>query len=470
VFVITPKSLFAFALLLATASGETIRLKNGRSILADSVRESRDRVEYTIGENTFAIRRSSVERIDAGGAPFVSVPAKVDLPSPAISGSALQAEPGIESRVVHDNRVDVEALASIEQEGTPDRAALAFYFAGQFERSKGGLDAAARYFERARNFLPENEVLIAHHASVLLQLNRMSDAARLAQQVIRMNPKMPSAYSILGYAMYLQGKMKDAVANLKKSYELQPDGQIKQLLDKVEREANAEGDFDEQSTSHFVLRFEGGQVSSRLRRQILDTLEIHFDELVHELDFSPREPVSVILYPNQQFFDVTKAPSWTGALNDGKLRLPVSGLTELDTELAHTLKHELAHSFINQMTRGRGPTWLHEGVAQMVEPQSSAGNGQRLSRLYGASRNIPLNQLESPFIRFSPAEAQVAYAQSLISVEYIRDVYGMSSVIFILKNIGSGQSTEAAMRSTIHSGYDQFQREITDWLRRTYGD
>jgi hypothetical protein len=279
---------------------------------------------------------------------------------------------------------------------------------------------------------------------------------------------MSPGYSILGYAFYLQGKMKDAVSNLKKSYELQPDAQVKEMLAKVEREANAEGAFDEQASTHFTLHYEGGQAPPLFRRQILDTLEFHFNELERELDFSPRASIAVVLYTNKAFFNVTKAPAWTGALNDGKLRIPISGLAEVNSELSSTLKHELAHSFIAQITRGRSPTWLNEGVAQIVEPQSSAANGHRLALLYGAGRNLPLNELEASFIHFSPAEAQVAYAQSLVSVEYIREVYGMSSVLFILKNIGAGQSTEAAMRSTIHSGYAQFQREITDWLQRTY--
>jgi hypothetical protein len=202
----------------------------------------------------------------------------------------------------------------------------------------------------------------------------------------------------------------------------------------------------------------------------LDTLEFHYNALLSELDYAPREPIAVILYTNQQYFNVTRAPAWAGAVNDGKLRIPISGLIEVNSDLSRTLKHELAHSFINSVTRGRAPTWLNEGIAQLVEPQTSVSNGARLSALYSSNRGIPLNELEAPFIRFGAAEAQVAYAQSLVSAEYIREQYGMSSLNFILKRIGEGQSTESSMRAGIHSGYAQFQRELTDWLKRTYGE
>ena len=191
---------------------------------------------------------------------------------------------------------------------------------------------------------------------------------------------------------------------------------------------------------------------------------------MNDFGFSPRETISVSLYTDQQFFDVSRVPAWVGALNDGKIRLPINGVEVVDTTFSRVLKHELAHSFINQMTRGRCPTWLNEGIAQLMEPRSAAPEGRKLAALYGTQRNIPLNQLEGSFLRFSPEEAAVAYAQSLIAAEYIRDTYGLSDLAQVLKRIGEGQSTESALRSTIQSGYAQFELELTRHLRRSYGD
>src|SRR5207342_2089604 len=97
-----------------------------------------------------------------------------------------------------------------------------------------------------------------------------------------------------------------------------------------------------------------------------------YDALVRDLGSPPRDNILVTLYIEQAFFDVTHAPSWSGAVNDGKLRIPVSGLSSMTSELARVLKHELAHSFVNQASGGRCPTWLNEGIAQAVEPKSLA--------------------------------------------------------------------------------------------------
>ena len=52
-----------------SARADVIHLKNGRTIWADQVREdkNKDRVEYDVGEDTYAIPKSSIDRIDAGG-------------------------------------------------------------------------------------------------------------------------------------------------------------------------------------------------------------------------------------------------------------------------------------------------------------------------------------------------------------------------------------------------------------------
>ena len=57
--------MFAFA----AASADTIHLKNGRTILADHVRENGNRYEYEIGDDSYAIPKSSVDRVEAGGMP-----------------------------------------------------------------------------------------------------------------------------------------------------------------------------------------------------------------------------------------------------------------------------------------------------------------------------------------------------------------------------------------------------------------
>src|SRR5205807_10441065 len=129
----------------------------------------------------------------------------------------------------------------------------------------------------------------------------------------------------------------------------------------------------------FKLRYSGASAPA-LARDVLRTLERHYSEIESELNFTPPESIGVILYTQDAFSDITKAPAWAGALNDGRIRVPVLGLTSVDAELSRILKHELTHSFIAQKTRSacmglaascaiRAPTWIQEVLAQWMERQ-----------------------------------------------------------------------------------------------------
>jgi len=138
--------------------------------------------------------------------------------------------------------------------------------------------------------------------------------------------------------------------------------------------------------------------------------------------------------------------------------------------LSRVLRHELAHSFINQLSGGRCPQWLNEGIAQALEPKSLSSRGRRLAELFKARQEIPFNTLEGSFMRFSPAEAVLAYDESLAAVLFISDTYGLSDLHRILQRLGEGNSSEAALRATIHDDYGQLQGEVRKYLIGKYGD
>jgi Peptidase MA superfamily len=218
------------------------------------------------------------------------------------------------------------------------------------------------------------------------------------------------------------------------------------------------------------LRYEGQQTPDSFRRDLISTLESHYNDLVRDLGVAPRGSIAVILYTDQGFFDVTQSPAWAGAVNDGKLRIPVSGMSSVNSELSRVLKHELAHSFINQLSAGRCPQWLNEGIAQALEPKSLLSRGRRLAELFKAQKEIPFNALEGSFMHFSPMEAILAYDESLAAVQFIVDTQGMSDLQRILQRLGEGNSTEVALRATIHDDYGQLEREVGKYLISKYGD
>ena len=456
---------------LGGAWADTIHLKNGRTILADHVRESGNHYEYEIGEDTYAIPKSSVDHVEAGGLPTHSTPAAraADLQT-FMPADTLANEGDLVGKVIREGKVDADALAKLESKGSAELSATADFIAGKFEFDHGNINQARQYFENALRFQASNSTILIYYAAVLIRTGNASQAVGYAQRAVRSAPESPDAYTMLGYAQFASDHTKDAITSWKRSLALRPDSAVQQFLSKAEREQSAESEFSQGESAHFTLHYEGHQTSEALRSQILQALESDFDDLVRDLGNPPRDNILVTLYTEQAFFDVTHAPTWSGAMNDGKLRIPITGLNSLTPELAHVLKHELAHSFITQLSAGRCPPWLHEGIAQFLEPKSLAGEGHQLAQLFKSQHNIPLNVLEGSFLQFSGAEAYVAYAESLAAVSYINDLYGMSDIQRILQRISQGSSTEAALRATIHSDYGQLESELSRYLADKYGD
>jgi hypothetical protein len=454
------------------SSADVIHLKNGRKIWADHVHEDGNRLEYDVGDDSYAIPKSSVESIEAGGVTptFASSSGRTESKElPALSlEDTLAGHADLASSVVHDGKVDPDVLAALEKEGKADLSATAYFLAGKHEFEHGNLPTAKRYFETALNFQPSNSTILNYYAMALLRSGNPAAALSYAQQSVRANPNSADAYTVLGFAEFSSDRTKDAIRDWKHSLEIRPDLVVEQFLAKAQREANTESDFSQKESSHFTLHYEGKQTSEEFRRELIATLESHYNDLVRDLGVAPRGTISVTLYTEQAFFDVTHAPSWSGAVNDGKLRIPVSGLTAMTSDLARVLKHELAHSFVNQASGGRCPTWLNEGIAQIVEPKSLGSNGRRLTQLFKSENAIPYNALEGSFMRFSSVEAVLAYDESLAAVEYINDTYGMSDIQRILQRLGEGSSTEAALRSTIHSDYRQLESDVGKYLSSRY--
>jgi tetratricopeptide (TPR) repeat protein len=456
-----------------SAPADVIHLKNGRTIWADQVREdkNKDRVEYDVGEDTYAIPKASVERIDAGGAAPTRLGNRDSAAVPDFKPSAptFNHEGDVAEKVIRDGKVDTEALAALERAGDAELTAVAYFLAGKHESDRGNFPQAKRYYEAALRFQPENATLLIYYAASLMRTGQAAQALPYAERAVRIAPDSPDTLAMLGFVQFASDRTPDAIRSWKKSLALRPDATVSQYLARAERESSAESDFSQRESSHFNLHFEGKDTSESFRRDLLATLDSEYDDLVRDLGYSPRNNIAVTLYTQQAFFDVTRAPAWTGALNDGKLRIPVSGVTSVTRDLARVLKHELTHSFISQMASSRCPTWLNEGIAQMEEGRSSASNGRVLAQMFAAGAEIPYNTLEGSFMGFSPAEATTAYAQSLAAAEYIRATYGMGDMQRILERLSQGSSTEAALRSTIHSDYRQLRDDVARWLADKYG-
>src|SRR5579862_6421841 len=437
----TVAAAFALAVCLASASkADTIVLKNGRRIVVSNVTREAGKVSGDTPEGRLSLPDSMVARVekdDAGlGSGTTTNLSAADLPISAPSGPpgglpgsaspggpAGDSDPAVRA-VVHDGAIDREALArldSLASSGNAEavaRAVAGESVASQFEFSRGDTEQALAHAERALTLAPDQVTLLLNAAYLHLRRSEYSAASELLDHARQLAPDSPDVAKLDGWANYGLNHLSQAVEEWKRAQQLRPDPEVASVLERAERDAQVETNFEEGVSAHFLLRYDGSAAPD-LARAVLNDLESDFNSMASLFDYTPAEPIAVILYTNQDFADITRAPAWAGALNDGRIRVPVQGLLTVTPVLASDLRHELAHSFISQKTRGNCAIWLQEGIAQWAEGKNTAPDAALLIDLYNRRDDPSMPALEKSWMALPPDFARVAYAWSLATVEAI---------------------------------------------------
>jgi tetratricopeptide (TPR) repeat protein len=379
----------------------------------------------------------------------------------------------VKAVVVHDGTLDGPKISEYERAAraassvTMARAAMAHYAAGNFELEHGDSDSAVEQYRAALPFAAKQTSL---SFGILIHLVRseFSTALGYLDKAGQLVPGSAAVAQLSGQAYYGLNRLDDAIKEWRTAQRISPNPEVAMSLERAERDQAAEADSHQGETSHFVLHYQGGATPA-LAGEILSTLEEHFRTLQTALDFTPVEPIGVVLYTKQEFRDITLAPSWAGGLNDGRIRVPVEGLNSVTPELSRVLKHELTHSFVYQMSLGRCPTWLNEGLAQWMEGKRSGENAKGLVMAYERKQYIPLERLSGPWNSFPAPVAGYAYAWGLAAVEFIMSRSGAWGISRLFANFNSASSFEAAMGAALQTNYEDLERGTVDYLKQAYG-
>jgi len=470
----------AIVYLLAAIStcADTIVLKNGRRIVASNITQDAEHVSYETPAGRMSIPKSIVARIerdDLSYSPAARPAIQADLSTPAVE--PVRGYEEVARLAVHDDAIDFAYIAKLEIEARSGRAeaaaraAAAHYVAAQFLVGKGDSDAAIDHYRQALMFAPNDVGLLLNLAVLDLRQSKFSAALEPLEHARRVAPDSgPVAAAIaklMGWAYYGSNKTDRAIEEWKRSDEIHPDAEVEKAIEKAERDKSEEESYREGETAHFALKYYGG-AAPELARGILHALEDDFRDIESQLDYTPPDQISVILYTEQAFADITQAPGWAGALNDGRLRIPVQGLSSVTPELAHVLKHELTHSFITQKSHGHAPTWLQEGVAQWMEGRRCSSVAGYLMESVAQGSAPSLASLEGPWMSLPTNLVAFAYPWSLAVVESVIQTGGVADISRLLDRIASGISTEAALRETLRSDYADLEQQTIAYLKREY--
>jgi tetratricopeptide (TPR) repeat protein len=440
------------------AAADVIHLKNGGTILADSYEERGENYVVRQGKGTIVVPRADVERIEKGpdGPPAPAAGGSRDRPAAAPEQSPADPRRGSEGPSREEIERRIEQLDRLirdrplsRAENTRQIVALLNLLAARAYNARDYDEALAR-FRQALGYDPHEAR--SQHGLAAAYFSQGQDvyARSTLEQAILDHPEDPELQVLLGDVYASQERPEDALAAWRKAYALKPTDAVKARLEKLGREHAIDGDYRLSEAAHFTLKYDGERAGPDLGGEIVSYLETQFTTLVTRFDYFPRQPIVVILYPRRQFYEATLAESNVAGLYDGKIRVPIGGLQQLNPEARNTLLHELAHAFIAGKSHGTAPRWLHEGLAQQIEGKTTpTGVGVSLAKEYQA--------LEGK----GGWGAQFSYPSALSFVEFLVEREGFHRLVDALEAMGSGAGPDDA--------FDRATRYSLDELRDDWG-
>jgi cellulose synthase operon protein C len=365
--------------------------------------------------------------------------------------------------------------------------------------------AALKELEQARTVNPRDERTLGRIAACLVLQKKKEELAALTKEVERFDPKPAAFYFAMGERLDERRYFEDAEQCFRKAAELRPHvpealnslGQLYMRMG-LEKEARLtldkafKGDpfnvrtknllkvldhlnkYETLKTEHFELRYDPKN-DAALAHYMAPYLETIYADLAAKFNYRPKGPILIEIFNSHQMFsgrivalpDLHTIGACTGKMF--AMASPRSRDLGKPFNWGRVLRHEMVHIFNLEQTRFLVPHWLTEGLAVNNEgyPRPAHWNELLLERV-PAGKLMSLDNIELGFIRpRSPDEWNLAYCQSQLYVDYIKDKYGKAAIGEMLAAYAEGLSTSAVVQRVCKVDKETFEKGYRACLDET---
>lgn len=341
--------------------------------------------------------------------------------------------------------------------------ATGYVLNGQKLMSKGQLEEATEYFERATELFPDNGEFRLFHGIVLTALKKYDYAAAELERARGVMGESKAYLYHLGRIRYETGNLQEAVELWDKALATEPDdGSLRSLLEKTRREMAVEDKMSKGYSGRFNLSYDVA-AKNAFADDILSVLEEAYNRVGSSLNHYPEARVPVLIYTRKSFKDLIKGPEWSGGVYDGKIRLPIGGIAEITPLVRSVLYHEYTHVVVFELTRGNVPNWLNEGIAEYFGRSQLADSAVPESHKAKHDKSMTISQLEKPFTALSTSEATMAYEESYALVSFLVTAYGWHKVNDLLRALGKGLPIEQAVAEAFRDFSLDYPAILAEW-------
>jgi tetratricopeptide (TPR) repeat protein len=340
---------------------------------------------------------------------------------------------------------------------------------GVKQRAKGVSGVAA--FKTALAIDPTQPEAYRNLGRLYIELRDPALTREFLEKALSFVPDDPWLHLALADMFYNKDDFGAASAHLDHAADLvtrYPEVQtsVKFLSAKIKGTQKAEQRLLNRHSSHFQVKFEGGE-DYEIWSRVLEILEEAYQDIGRQLGYYPSKPITVVLLTKESFHNATGGPAWSDGLFDpvlGRIKIPTDGALTDQVWLTRVLRHEFVHALLHDQVGGRIgaiPTWLNEGLAMQFAGDPLPDIPELIR---GEVQLIPLPYLEGPWGAFPQKVALVAYLEGNSATVYLIDRFSMEKVRELVRVLAGGQAIAAAMQDRLFFPYEEFQRRWIDSL------
>jgi len=191
-------------------------------------------------------------------------------------------------------------------------------------------------------------------------------------------------------------------------------------------------------------------------------------------DYTYEQDVTIYLASSDQEyekFNQSNIPEWSSGVAYTRLRKIIlkPGSYYDPDRYRETLFHEIAHMYIADVANNNPiPGWLNEGVCMYLsEKKISWQESINVGNALAAGNLIELSAVDSVII-FLNAQAELAYLQSFLAVQYLVSIVGEKTVAAIIKDLSSSSSLDEIFQQRLGYSYFEFEIKWYDDLKTRY--
>lgn len=294
------------------------------------------------------------------------------------------------------------------------------------------------------------------------------DAEKCFQKASALRPYVPDALNSLGQLYMRMGREQDARVTLDKAFKLDPfnvrSKNLRMVLDHLKK-------YETIKTDHFELRFDPKK-DAVLAHYMAPYLETIYADLAEKFHYRPKGPILIEVFNSHQMFSgriVALPDLHTIGACSGKMFAMASpharGIAK-PFNWGRVLRHEMVHIFNLEQTHFLVPHWFTEGLAVNNEgfPRPPLWNELLLER-FAADKLLNLDTIELGFIRpRGQDEWNLAYCQSQLYVNYMKDKYGADAIGEMLAAYREGLSTAEAIQRVCKVDKAAFEKGYRAYL------